>query len=204
MKKIKRAFKRLRAKTRGFISRGGDGDGAPPKEGGGDRDGNDGVLLSTWRGAGDRPRRRARTSQNRRPFQRDNRHPQTSQGAGSQGLNSDHRRHGSPEEGSAPCRQTGRGLCSGVKKNQPRLWGDIAGAFEYGERTRFASIEHDVFETVNKGHGRVERRRRLGDVRRLALNLAKGEKSLKIGVAAKRTRAGGDLEYLRAILQLAQ
>ena len=37
MKKIKRAFKRLRAKTRGFISRGGDG-------GGGDRDGNDGVL----------------------------------------------------------------------------------------------------------------------------------------------------------------
>ena len=46
-----------------------------------------------------------------------------------------------------------------VKKNQPRLWDDIAGAFEYGERTRFASIEHDVFETVNKGHGRVERRR---------------------------------------------
>ena len=36
-----------------------------------------------------------------------------------------------------------------VKKNQPQLWNDIAGAFEYGERTRFASIEHDVFETVN-------------------------------------------------------
>ena len=52
-----------------------------------------------------------------------------------------------------------------VKKNQPQLWDDVAGAFEYGERTRFASIEHDVFETVNKGHGRVERRRRLGDVR---------------------------------------
>ena len=52
-----------------------------------------------------------------------------------------------------------------VKKNQPRLWDDVASAFEYGERTRFASIEHDVFETVNKGHGRVERRRRLGDVR---------------------------------------
>ena len=46
-----------------------------------------------------------------------------------------------------------------VKKNQPQLWDDVAGAFEYGERTRFASIEHDVFETVNKGHGRVERRR---------------------------------------------
>ena len=43
MKKIKRAFKRLRAKTRGIISRGGDGGGAPPKDGGG-RDGHDGVL----------------------------------------------------------------------------------------------------------------------------------------------------------------
>ena len=44
MKKIKRAFKRLRAKTRGLIRRGGDGGGAHPKDGGGDRDGNDGVL----------------------------------------------------------------------------------------------------------------------------------------------------------------
>ena len=39
MKKIKRAFKRLREKTRGLISRGG----APPKDGGG-RDGHDSVL----------------------------------------------------------------------------------------------------------------------------------------------------------------
>ena len=46
-----------------------------------------------------------------------------------------------------------------VKKNQPQLWDDIVGAFEYGERTRFATMDHDVFETVNKGHGRVERRR---------------------------------------------
>ena len=41
-------------------------------------------------------------------------------------------------------------------------------------------------------------------LRRLALNLVKGEKSLKIGVAAKRKRAGWDLERLRAILRLAQ
>ena len=46
-----------------------------------------------------------------------------------------------------------------VKKNPPQLWEDVVGAFEYGERTRFATIEHDVCETVNKGHGRVERRR---------------------------------------------
>ena len=52
-----------------------------------------------------------------------------------------------------------------VKKNQPQPWDGIAGAFEYGERTRFAAMEHDSFKTVNKGHGRVERRRRLVDVR---------------------------------------
>ena len=183
-----------------------------------------------------------------------------------------------------------------VKKNQPQLWDDVAGAFEYGERTRFATMEHDVFETVNKGHGRIERRRcwatsapsvvghandrgewanmnsvamiestrwadgkttvhrryfitslparadrilgavrehwgvenglhwtldvsfgedgsmirvghaaeNMSTLRRLALNLVKGEKSLKIGVAAKRKRASWDLEYLRAILRLAQ
>ena len=32
------------------------------------------------------------------------------------------------------------------------------------KRTRFSSVKHDVFETVNKGHGRVERRRS-GDLR---------------------------------------
>ena len=41
-------------------------------------------------------------------------------------------------------------------------------------------------------------------LRRLALNPVKGEKSLKIGMAAKRKRAGWDLEYLRTILRLAQ
>ena len=37
----------------------------------------------------------------------------------------------------------------------------------------------------------------MSTLRRLALNPVKGEKSLKIGVAAKRKRAGWDLEYLR-------
>ena len=34
MNNVKRAFQRLRAKTRGLISRRGDGDGAPPEDGG--------------------------------------------------------------------------------------------------------------------------------------------------------------------------
>ena len=44
----------------------------------------------------------------------------------------------------------------------------------------------------------------MSTLRRLALNLVKGEKSLKTGVAAKRKRAVWDLEYLRTILRLAQ
>ena len=44
----------------------------------------------------------------------------------------------------------------------------------------------------------------MSTLRRPALNLVKGENSLKIGVAAKRKRAGWDLEYLRAVLRLAQ
>ena len=44
MKKIRGALRSLRAKARGLIRRGGDGGGAPPKDGGGDADGNNGVL----------------------------------------------------------------------------------------------------------------------------------------------------------------
>ena len=44
MKKVKGALRRLRTKARGLIRRGGDGGDAPPKGGGGDTDGNDGVL----------------------------------------------------------------------------------------------------------------------------------------------------------------
>ena len=46
MKKIKGVFGRLRAKARGLISRGGDGGGAPPKDGGGERFRESGGL---WR-----------------------------------------------------------------------------------------------------------------------------------------------------------
>ena len=44
----------------------------------------------------------------------------------------------------------------------------------------------------------------MSTLRRLALNPVKGEKSLKIGVAAKRKRTGWDLEYPQTILRLAQ
>ena len=54
-----------------------------------------------------------------------------------------------------------------------------------------AGVHHDAAESMST-------------LRRLALNLAKGEKSLKIGVAAKRKRSGWDSERLRTTLQLAR
>ena len=143
-----------------------------------------------------------------------------------------------PEEDRAPCRQTGRGLCVlAVKKSQLQLWEDIAAAFEYGERTRFAGIEHDVFETVNKARGRVERRRRLGAVRppsavghandrgewanmnsaAMIESARRADGEISVSQAALHNESAGsrgpdsgaarerrDLEYLRAILRLAQ
>ena len=52
-----------------------------------------------------------------------------------------------------------------VKKNRPQLWEYIAGAFEYGERTRLATLERGVFQDREQ---RTRARRAptpLGDVR---------------------------------------
>ena len=56
------------------------------------------------------------------------------------GCISDHRRHGLPEEDSASGRQTGRGLRFWRSRRTSRSCGMTSqDAFEYGERTRFAS-----------------------------------------------------------------
>ena len=44
-----------------------------------------------------------------------------------------------------------------LKRNQGQLYDDVAGMFEYGQQTDRA--DSDWFETVEKGHGRVEIRR---------------------------------------------
>lgn len=46
-----------------------------------------------------------------------------------------------------------------LKRNQSQLHDDVAEMFEYGRQTDFADIDSDWFETVEKGHGRVETRR---------------------------------------------
>ena len=94
-----------------------------------------------------------------------------------------------------------------VKKNRPA-------PFEYGERTRFASIERDQFQDSEQGawarrSGRTGARLRgvhatenMSTLSCLALNPAKDEKSLKIGVAAKRKKADRDSEYRSRILRV--
>ena len=46
-----------------------------------------------------------------------------------------------------------------LKRNQGQLHDDVAEMFEYGRQTDFADMDSDWFETVEKGHGRVETRR---------------------------------------------
>ena len=46
-----------------------------------------------------------------------------------------------------------------LKGNQGQLYSDVVDMFEYGAQTEFADIESDWFETVEKSHGRVEKRR---------------------------------------------
>ena len=45
-----------------------------------------------------------------------------------------------------------------VKENQGRLYGDIRDLFEGAEEAGFDGVPHDYATTLNKGHGRIERR----------------------------------------------
>ena len=45
-----------------------------------------------------------------------------------------------------------------VKKNQGRLYEDIRDLFEEAGATGFEGVAHDYATTLNKGHGRLERR----------------------------------------------
>lgn len=46
-----------------------------------------------------------------------------------------------------------------LKGNQGTLQEDVEGSFEEAAKSNFEGIGHDYAETVNKGHGRIERRR---------------------------------------------
>jgi predicted transposase YbfD/YdcC len=46
-----------------------------------------------------------------------------------------------------------------LKKNQPQLHRDVSDTFAYAREDGFSSIAHDFHETVEKNHGRIEKRR---------------------------------------------
>lgn len=45
-----------------------------------------------------------------------------------------------------------------LKGNQGDLYNDVVQLFEYACQTQFRGIEHDSYQTVEKGHGRIEHR----------------------------------------------
>jgi predicted transposase YbfD/YdcC len=47
-----------------------------------------------------------------------------------------------------------------LKDNQPSLAADVQECFAQAQRTRFADVQHDAQEAVDKGHGRLEVRQR--------------------------------------------
>ena len=46
-----------------------------------------------------------------------------------------------------------------AKKNQPQLYEDVTDMFAHGREEGFDGVAHDFCETVEQGHGRIERRR---------------------------------------------
>jgi predicted transposase YbfD/YdcC len=45
-----------------------------------------------------------------------------------------------------------------VKENHPRLADDLRSLFRYADECAFHHVRHDYFETIEKGHGRIETR----------------------------------------------
>lgn len=56
-----------------------------------------------------------------------------------------------------------------LKGNQGSLHQDVQQLFDWASKTDFKEIEHEVYETIDKGHGRIEKRRYylLGNVEHL-------------------------------------
>ena len=46
-----------------------------------------------------------------------------------------------------------------LKQNQPQLHDDVTEMFDHAKQSRFSDLDHRFSETVEKGHGRIEKRR---------------------------------------------
>lgn len=65
---------------------------------------------------------------------------------------------GCQKEIAAKIRERGGHYLLAVKDNQPTLLEDIQNCFGRALETNFAGVEHDEYETLDQGHGRIERR----------------------------------------------
>lgn len=65
---------------------------------------------------------------------------------------------GCQKEIAAKVRERGGHYVLTVKENQPQLLEDIKNRFQEAEETNFAGLDHDTYETEERGHGREEKR----------------------------------------------
>ena len=68
------------------------------------------------------------------------------------------RRHGLPEGDRPDDCGPGSGYLLAVKENQGQLYQDVRDLFEAGDGSALEGLPHDYATTLNKGHGRIERR----------------------------------------------
>ena len=90
--------------------------------------------------------------------QRNHRHTQAAGNAGTERVHRNHRRHGLPEGDSRGILEGGADYLLAVKGNQGQLYQDVRDLFEGGDGLGLNGVPHDYATTLNKGHGRIERR----------------------------------------------
>ena len=66
---------------------------------------------------------------------------------------------GCQKEIAATIKDQGADYVLALKQNQPQLHDDVTEMFDHAKRTGFSDLDHHFSETVEKGHGRIEKRR---------------------------------------------
>ena len=102
------------------------------------------------------------TGEDRPEVQRNHRHTPAAGDAGVERVHRNHRRHidamGCQKEIAQGILDRGADYLLAVKENQGRLYDDVSDLFEGAEEAGFDGVPHDYATTLNKGHGRIERR----------------------------------------------